>query len=69
MPHFDLDEITLMCLYNPGSRKELIDSLNEMLPYLSEDEWPLRNLANAVLRKLEAMTDAQFDDMSAEWDA
>ena len=69
MPHFDLDEITLMCLYNPGSRQELIDSLNEMLPYLSEDEGQLRNMANAVLRKLDTMTDAQFDEMSDEWDA
>ena len=69
MPHFDLDEITLMCLYNPGSREELIDSLNDMLPYLSEDEGQFRNMANAVLRKLDAMTDAQFDEMSAEWEA
>ena len=69
MPEFEPDERNLICLYNTGSRKGLIKDLNEMLPYLSEDEGELRNMANSVLRKLNAMTDGQFDALSAEWSA
>ena len=66
MPDFRPDELTLMCLYNPGSRKELIGALNEMLPYLDADQDILRDMAQAVMKKLNRMTDTQFTAFCAK---
>ena len=38
MPEFEPDEKTLICLYNTGSREGLMKELNEMLPYLEQDQ-------------------------------
>ena len=68
MPDFSEEEITLMCLYNTGSRQGLIRELNDMVPYLGVDETELRRMAQSVLKKLDEMTDTQFDAMSREWE-
>ena len=68
MPDFSEEEITLMCLYNTGSRQGLIRELNDMVPYLGVDETKLRHMAQSVLQKLDEMTDTQFDAMSREWE-
>lgn len=68
MPDFSEEEITLMCLYNTGSRQGLIRELNDMVPYLGVDETELRRMAKSVLQKLDEMTDTQFDAMSREWE-
>lgn len=68
MPDFSEEEITLMCLYNTGSRQGLIRELNDMVPYLGVDETELRRMAQSVLQKLDEMTDTQFDAMSREWE-
>ena len=68
MPDFSEEEITLMCLYNTGSRQGLIRELNDMVPYLGVDETELRHMAQSVLQKLDEMTDTQFDAMSREWE-
>lgn len=68
MPDFSEEEITLMCLYNTGSRQGLIRELNDMVPYLGVDETELRRIAQSVLQKLDEMTDTQFDAMSREWE-
>ena len=68
MPDFSEEEITLMCLYNTGSRQGLIRELNDMVPYLGVDETELRRMAQSALQKLDEMTDTQFDAMSREWE-
>ena len=63
MPKFDMDEITLMALYDTGSRNGLIAALKEMRPYLDEDEKALQDMTDAVLEKLGGMTDAQYSEL------
>ena len=68
MPVFNSDEKTLICLYNSGTRQGLIRELNEMLPYLGIDQTELRCMTASVLRKLNEMTDAQFNVLIQEWE-
>lgn len=62
--NFTNDEMNLMCIYNQDTRKELIDALDEMRGYLDEDESELRELTNSTIGKLNAITDAQFAELS-----
>ena len=63
MPEFQPDELTLMALYDTGTRKGLITALKEMRPYMDEDEKALQNMTDAVLEKLDAMTDEQYSEL------
>ena len=63
MPEFQPDEFTLMALYDTGTRKGLIAVLKEMRPYMDEDETALQNMTDAVLEKLDAMTDDQYSEL------
>ena len=63
MPEFQPDELTLMALYDTGTRKGLIAALKEMRPYMDEDEKALQDMTDAVLEKLDAMTDEQYSEL------
>ena len=63
MPEFDMDEMTLMALYDTGTRNGLIAVLKEMRPYMDEDEKALQTMTDAVLEKLDAMTDEQYSEL------
>lgn len=61
--NFDYEELTLMMLYNPGTRLGLglIQELRLMQCYLAPDEAALRELSERVIEKLKLLTDAAFD--------
>ena len=63
MPEFDMDEMTLMALYDTGTRDGLIAALKEMRPYMDEEEKALQDMTDAVLEKLDAMTDEQYSEL------
>lgn len=63
MPEFQPDEMTLMTLYDVGTREGLIAALKEMRPYMDEDEKALQEMTDAVLEKLGGMTDAQYSEL------
>ena len=63
MPEFEPDEITLMTLYDTGTREGLIAALKEMRPYMDEDEKALQDMTDAVLDKLSGMTDEQYSEL------
>ena len=63
MMNFNNDEMNLMAIYNTGSRKGLIEELTSMRSYLEGDEAELREMTDAVLEKLEAMSDAEYADL------
>ena len=63
MPEFQPDEMTLMALYDTGTRNGLIAALKEMRPYMDEDEKALQDMTDAVLEKLDAMTDEQYIEL------
>mgnify|MGYP001149616270 CR=1 FL=1 len=58
--NFEYEELTLMMLYNPGTRLGLIQE-RLMQCYLAPDEAALRELSERVIEKLKLLTDAAFD--------
>lgn len=60
---FTNDELTLMLLYNPGSREGLLQELRKMQAQLSADDSSLRSWTRSVLSKLQAMSDEEFDQL------
>ncbi len=60
---FTDDELTLMLLYNPGSREGLLQELRKMQTQLSADDSRLRSWTHSVLSKLQAMSDEEFDQL------
>lgn len=61
--NFNHEELTLMMLYNPGTRLGLIQVLRLMQCYLAPDEAALRKLSDKVIEKLKLLTDAEFDEV------
>ena len=60
---FTDDELTLMLLYNPGSREGLLMELRKMQTQLSSGDKRLRSWTCSVLKKLQAMSDEEFDQL------
>ena len=61
--NFTFEEINLICIYNTGSRTELIENLTEMRQHLTPEETELLELTNNTLGKLNNMIDAEFDEL------
>lgn len=61
--NFDHEELTLMMLYNTGTRLGLIQELRFMQCYLMPDETALRELSDQVIEKLKLMTDSDFAEI------
>ena len=59
--NFTHDELSLIGIYNAGSRKETIAALIEMQQYLEDDEADLRELTDNAVNKLEKISDEQFE--------
>ena len=58
---FTKDELSLIGIYNAGSRKETIAALIEVQQYLEDDEADLRELTDNAVNKLEKISDEQFE--------
>ena len=63
MGNFTFEEMNLMCIYNTGSRTGLIETLTEMRGELSPEEDELRELTDSALGKLQAVSDAKFNEL------
>ena len=61
--NFNGEELTLMMLYNSGSRLGLMQELRLMQCYLLPDDTALRELSEGVIKKLKLMTDAEFAEL------
>jgi predicted glycosyltransferase len=66
MSKFTLEEKNLICIYNTGSRTGLLSELTQMQTHLEQDETELLELAQSVMDKVTAMTDDEFDSITAE---
>ena len=55
---FTVEEMNLMCVYDTSDRGRLITGIRESLPHLLEPE--LKELAQGITVRLEAMTDCEF---------
>jgi hypothetical protein len=60
---FTRDELTLMMLYNPGTREGLMQELMKMQTQLSVKDKELGGWTRSVLTKLQAMSDEEFDKL------
>ena len=60
---FTRDELSLISIYNTGDREGTIEEINEMQTYLEDDEAELAELTVSVLRKLDSISDDEFDSL------
>ena len=60
MKNFTVEEINLMCCFNTSSRKRLIDDMKSVT--LNDMDGEIAELMYKTVRKLEAMTDAEFEE-------
>ena len=61
MKNFTVEEINLMCCFNTFSRKRLIDDLKGVT--LNDMDGEIVELMYKTIRKLEAMTDTEFEEL------
>lgn len=66
MNKFTVEETNLICIYNTGSREDLISELSKMQTHLQKDETELLELTHSVIDKINAMKDGEFEDMILE---
>ena len=59
--NFTNDELNLMCIYDTGSRAGLIEALRDMREQLEDDETELIQMTDSALRKLNAMSDVDYE--------
>lgn len=59
------EEMTLICLYGGETRMELMRNLAEMTSCLTEEESDLRELAEGVMRKLQTVTEQEYEALAA----
>lgn len=57
--YFTVEEENLICMYHKDDRRRTAGSIREALPDMDEE---MRALARQAIRKLEALTDANFDN-------
>ena len=62
MKNFTVEEINLMCCFNTSSRKRLIDDMKGVT--LNDMDGEIAELMyKTVIQKLEAMSDAEFEEL------
>ena len=66
MNRFTVEESNLMCIYNTGSRADLLSELAQMKNHIAADETELLALTKTVTEKLSAMSDEEFESLSGE---
>ena len=59
-PKFTVEETNLMCCFNTSSRKRLIDDMKSVT--LNDMDGEIAELMYKTVRKLESMTDAEFEE-------
>ena len=60
---FTNDELNLMCIYDTGTRTGLLDALTTMKEVLEPEETELREMTDIVIKKLTAMSDAEYAEL------
>ena len=61
--NFTKDELSLISIYNTGDREGTIKEISDMRMYLEDDENELVELTASVLRKLESISDDEFESL------
>ena len=61
MKNFTVEETNLMCCFNTSSRKRLIDDMKSVT--LNDVDSEIAELMYKNIRKLESMSDAEFEEL------
>ena len=61
MNRFTVEETNLLSIYHEGSKAQLTENINAALPYMDAD---MRELAKRALSKVDALTDAEYKELS-----
>ena len=61
MKNFTVEALNLMCSFNTSSRKPLIDDMKGVT--LNDMDGEIAELMYKTIRKLEAMTDTEFEEL------
>ena len=61
MIRLTVEETNLLSIYNEGGKRALIENVNAALPYMDAD---MRELAKRTLSKVNALTDAEYKELS-----
>ena len=61
MKNFTVEETNLMCCFNTSSRKRLIDDMKGVT--LNDMDGEITALMYKTVRKLESMSDAEFEEL------
>ncbi len=64
MSKFTAEERNLICIYNTGTRTDLLSELAEMKIHLGKDETELLELTQSVIDKIIAISDSEFDSIT-----
>ena len=60
---FTKDELSLISIYNTGDREGTMEEIEEIRTYLEDDEAELADLTASALRKLDSISDEEFDSL------
>ena len=64
MDKFTVEEINLMCVFEGQDRTGMIVDIKNIIPHIQDND--MVELAEQVLGKLEAMSDAEFAEVALE---
>ena len=63
MMDFTKDELSLISIYNTGDREGTMEEIEDIRTYLEDDEVELADLTASVLRKLDSISDEEFESL------
>ena len=60
---FTRDELSLISIYNTGDRGSTMEEIEDIRKYLEDDEVELADLTASVLRKLDSISDDEYESL------
>lgn len=63
MDRFSIEELNLLCIYDPGTRSGLIAGLEKIAPELIDEDADLADLVQSTLKKLTVMSDKEYGEL------
>ena len=64
MDRFSIEELNLMCIYDTGTRSGLIEGLEKIALELAPEDVELSELIQSALKKLMAMSDQEYEELT-----
>ena len=61
MVKLTVEETNLLCIYNEGGKRELMDNITAALPYMDTD---MRELAQRTLAKIDGLTETEYAELA-----